>query len=200
MTALNNFNLSSSYELSSVKLPKLLLTSWPELGTAQPQLVILHFQIVSTSSKRYGKSTVVLTYRFPDESSIFAKCCTFLYPHFDMVHLFHSTVRNGGSYMSTLNTRDWRGLRTRDLPWKKFQPHLASKMFLRFSSFEDKNIPVISVILLWFPTIEHLNWSKLYKLCTWQIINLIINTDLDSIRFGLYFHQRKTTESRKIRR
>ena len=71
--------------------------------------------------------------------------------------------------------------------------------FFRFSSFEDKNIPVISVILLWFPTIEHLNWSKLYKSCTWQIINLIINADLDSIRFGLYFHQRKTTESRKIR-
>ena len=36
------------------------------------------------------------TFRFPDISSRFAKCCTYLYPHFDMVHLFHPTFPNGG--------------------------------------------------------------------------------------------------------
>ena len=36
------------------------------------------------------------TVRFPDISSRFAKCCTYLYPHFDMVHLFHPTFPNGG--------------------------------------------------------------------------------------------------------
>ena len=36
------------------------------------------------------------TVRFPDISSRFAKCCTYLDPHFDMVHLFHPTFPNGG--------------------------------------------------------------------------------------------------------
>ena len=35
------------------------------------------------------------TVRFPDISSRFTKCCTYLYPHFDMVHLFHPTFPNG---------------------------------------------------------------------------------------------------------
>ena len=34
------------------------------------------------------------TFRFPDISSRFAKCCTYLDPHVDMVHLFHPTFPN----------------------------------------------------------------------------------------------------------
>ena len=34
------------------------------------------------------------TFCFPDISSRFAKCCTYLDPHFDMVHLFHPTFPN----------------------------------------------------------------------------------------------------------
>ena len=41
------------------------------------------------------------TVRFPDISSRFAKCCTYLYPHFDMVHLFHPTFPNGVYEMQT---------------------------------------------------------------------------------------------------
>ena len=43
------------------------------------------------------------TFRFPDISSRFAKCNTYLDPHFNMVHFFHPTFPNGGSYMFTLN-------------------------------------------------------------------------------------------------
>ena len=41
------------------------------------------------------------TVRFPDISSRFAKCCTYLDPHFDMVHLFHPTFPNGAYEMQT---------------------------------------------------------------------------------------------------
>merc|ERR1712208_121816 len=52
--------------------------------------------MVATSCKRNEKSTLVLHFAFQITSSRFAKCCTYLAPHFHMLHIFYPTFPNGG--------------------------------------------------------------------------------------------------------